>query len=204
MADPFTVAFIAKQSFDLFQALDSANAKKKQAELTRQLAQLNRSISDRNAFQFLVKGLGKANAYKAEADQVMSAQKVAYAYADVDTSFGTAKMIQEQSRLHSMLNVKELEDAAYAQALGEKQKGLQYSFQGELTAGSLEHQAKQLLTSQIIKTVGDTAMKWDRFGSGEPTPTSKNPYDLESPQLNYWGSSNEITSDTSLGVKLTY
>lgn len=201
--DPFTVAFIAKQTFDLVQAFDAGNAKKKQAELTRQLAELNRSISDRNAFRFLSKGLGKANAYKAEADQVMSSQNVAYAYADVDTSFGTAQMVQEQSRLHSMLNVKELEDAAYAQALGEKQKGLQYSFQGELTAGSLEHQAKQILTSQIIKTVGDAGMKWDKLSTDKPT-ASNNPYDLESPQLNYWGSPNEITTDTTLGVKLTY
>lgn len=166
--DPFTIAFVVKTGFDLFSAADSAGVKRNQADLTRQLSDLNRKISDRNAFEYLTKGLAKANAYKSEADQQMSKQNVAYAYADVDTSFGTAQMVQEQSRLNSLFNTKQIEDAAYSAALGEKQKGLQYSFQGEMNAASLEQQASQMVTSTIVKSAVDTGLNWNKMQSGKP------------------------------------
>lgn len=176
--DPFTAAFVVKTGFDLVSAFDSGNAKRKQADITRQLTELNKRISDRNAFEYLTKGLSKANAYKSQAEQQISKQNVAYAYADVDTSFGTAQMIQEQSKLNAQFNTKELEEAAYAAALGERQKGLQLSFQGELNAMSMEQQASQMMTSAIIKGATDVGLNWNKLSfDGSPTPSGGTTYD---------------------------
>jgi hypothetical protein len=166
--DPFTVAFLAKTGFDIFSAYSAGEAAKKRAQLQAQLAEMNARAMEQDAFEVIKVGLAKKAHYESKVQQITSSQNVAYAVADVDTSFGTAKQVQEESRLMGQLNAKDIEDAAYAQAVGYKSKVLQYRFGSEMDQVATKQKADNLLMSTILQSGASTAMNWNKldFGNG--------------------------------------
>lgn len=211
--DPYTIAFIAKSGFDLFSAYSQGEAAKKRQELKNQLAEFNARAMENDANETIKLGLVKKAHYLRKAQQVASSQNVAYAAAGVDTSFGSAKQVQEESRLMGMLNAKDIEDAAHTQALGYKAKALEFRFNSQMESAATDQAVNNFMMSTIIKTGADIGLNWNKmsFGGGpKPETETKNPYELNlNSQLNYGGefdlSSFGMGGNTrNAGVRLGY
>lgn len=171
--DPYTAAMLAKAGFDILSAYSSGEAAKVRAELQAQLAEFNARAAEQDAFEVIKVGMAKKANYESKAQQVASKQNVAYAVADVDTSFGTAKQMQEESRLMGQLNAKDIEDAAHSQAVGYKAKALEYRFGSEMNKSAVNQAAQSLLTASIITSGTEIGKNWKKlnFGGGT-TPTT--------------------------------
>jgi len=153
---------MAKAGYDILSAYSSGEAAKARAEMKAQLAEINAHAMERDAFETIKVGLAKKAHYLGKAQQVASSQNVAYAVADVDTSFGTAKQVKEESMLMGQLNAKDIENAAEQQAIGYKAKALQYRFTAGMDISAAEQGAKNLLMSSVIKAGTDIGKNWDR------------------------------------------
>lgn len=210
--DPFTIAFAAKTGFDILSAYTTGESAKARAAMTAQLAEFNAHAMEQDAFEVIKLGMAKKARYEAKAQEVVSKQNVAYAMADVDTSFGTAKALKEESRLMGQLNAKDIEDAAHSQALGYKAKALEYRFGSEMNTSAVNQAANNLLTSSIIKAGVETGLNWKKLGGGSNPAESANntTYDklVEkinelSPQLESWSGNNSL-SVPNMGPTLRY
>ena len=191
--DPFTVAFVGSQTFKLLSTWQNGELKKEQAALGSQIAELNAMNAEHDAFESIRMGLGKKASYESKVNNLISTQNVAYAYADVDTSFGTAKAIQDETKLIGRLNTQDITNSAYAQALGYKRQALNYRTGAQMNEARVAGQAKAELTSQVISAAATTAMAWDKldFGGG---PES-NDYGFD-----YYGSGNADSAGGLMGI----
>lgn len=143
---------------------------KQAAALNRKVAELNATNAEHDAYESVRQGLSKKASYQNQARDVIKSQDVLYAYADVDTSFGTAKSIQEQTKLNGMLNATDITNAAYAKALGYNRQALNYRTQGAMNEAAVVNQANSNLTSAVISAGAKTALAWDKldFSMGSP------------------------------------
>ena len=197
--DPFTIAFIASQGLKVAGALQMGGLAKEQAALKREIAELNARAAERDAFEAVRIGLGKKANYMACAEDVVQKQNVIFAYADVDTSFGTARQLQEETRLIGRLNAADISNAAYAQALGYKRQALNYRLNSQLQSSAVEAQSAQNLTASVIQAGANIGMNFDKlsFGGGAGEPAGLN-IDSTLSYGNFDGPSDNLGLDLSV------
>lgn len=192
--DPFTVAFVASQAFSFASSYFNGESKKEQAALNSQIAELNAMNAEHDAFESIRMGLGKKASYESKVNNLISTQNVAYAYADVDTSFGTAKAVQDETKLIGRLNAMDVTNSAYSQALGYKRQALNYRTGAQMNEARVAGQAKADLTASVIKIAAGTALASDKLdfgGGGAPS----NDYGFD-----YYGSENADSGGGIMGI----
>lgn len=197
--DPFTIAFLGSQALSVANSAMTGGYRKEAAALNRKIAELNAMNAEHDAYESIRQGLSKKATYQNQVNDVIKSQDVLYAYADVDTSFGTAKSIQEQTKLNGMLNATDITNAAYAKALGYNRQALNYRIQGQMNEAAVINQANSDLTSKVISAGARTAFAWDKldFSMGD-SPENLSGYEfnerpsetaglsLGAPQIGYY------------------
>jgi hypothetical protein len=98
-----------------------------QAHLMREQGDLNKAIADLNAkykyqeaWEAETYGYSLSARYKVNEDKAISQQSAIFASQGVDTTSGTAKAIQEETRLIGFLNTLDIQKQARRKALGLK------------------------------------------------------------------------------------
>lgn len=188
--DPFTIAFIASQGLKIANTLSGNELAVNQARLRRQIAELNAMSAEYDAFESVKIGLGKKASYENQVSNVVKKQNVIMAYNDVDSSFGTAKMIQEETKLIGRLNAMDIENAAYAQSLGYKRQALNYRLGGQIGEMQANAKASDALRASILSAGANTLLQWDKLNFGGEDTDHKIE---DSYGLNYTGPQNEFT-----------
>lgn len=111
---------IATAAMALFQVVSSnqtAQLMKRQGEFDTRVAAFNAEYLEKDAWEAERFGYSQTARYKAQEDKILGDQVAIFEAQGVDTSFGTAKELQEETQLNSYLNTLDIQKIARADAL---------------------------------------------------------------------------------------
>lgn len=110
-----------------------------QAEMTRQngvlqndIADMNAKYADLDAWNAIAEGQGVAAKYEGEANQVIGADKAAFAGAGVDVGYGTAGDVIADNKIAAKNNVLQIQRQAQMKAAGFKTQGINLRLGGQM------------------------------------------------------------------------
>lgn len=113
----FPIAMAAVQLISGFQQAEMIRAK---ARLQQDMNEMNAQYIERDAWEAEKFGYTQASRYATNIASILGEQKVGLAAQGVDISSGTAKEIQEETKLTGFLNTLDLQRAGRAKAYGLK------------------------------------------------------------------------------------
>lgn len=114
------------------------------AETNRRVSDINAEFAELDAYDAEIAGFSEAARYQSIIDQTLSEQQAQMAAADIDTNFGTAAAVQEETKLIGELNKMEIINQAERQALGYKQQSRQFRLGGYLSMLDAQQQASNI------------------------------------------------------------
>lgn len=114
------LAYLALGGLQLWSGLQQAEQIRANARLTERIGQMNARFAEIDAYEAEKMGYSEAARYQSVVDDVISDQRTIMAANNIDITEGTAKELQEESRLTGFLNTLDLQKAARAKALGLK------------------------------------------------------------------------------------
>lgn len=123
-------ALAAAAGFEIISGIQQAEIIRKNAQLSKQVNDLNAGYAEIDAFNTEQQGYSQATRYQEIIDKNLSDQKVAYAANDVDINYGTASQLQAETKLNGFLNKVDIVNQAHLAALGYKNQAAQYRMAG--------------------------------------------------------------------------
>lgn len=118
---------------------------KETAALNQDIANMNAEFADLDAFDALAQGQTNQARYQSVIDNTLSEQTAILAASGVDTSFGSAASIQEETKFTADLNLMEIEKQAQEEALGYTRQGRDFRTTGILQRSQADVKARQAL-----------------------------------------------------------
>jgi predicted polyphosphate/ATP-dependent NAD kinase len=157
MAGGSGYAAAAEGGISIVSGLQQAGLVREQARLTSMLSQMNEQYADLEAFD--TEGYTEAVAARTETQgqQTVGSQRVAMAAENVDVNFGTAKEIQNESKLNTFLNVIDIRQQGRARALGIKREARNATIQSMINGGAAGLQASATQTAGFLNAAATGA-----------------------------------------------
>ena len=143
-------AYAGMAAFQIVSGLQGAESIRANAELQKEIAELNAQYAEIDAWEAKLNGEEQVARYDNVIKQTISSQRVALAAQDVDVDFGTAKELQQESKLNGMLNQMDIREQAHAQVLGYKTQARQYRLQGAMGQMQAGYDASATQNAAII------------------------------------------------------
>lgn len=144
-----------------------------QAEMIRMNADTQQRVNELNAQYtvydaFLVEQYGESEIanYSKNVDQTVAAQRAGFAAQGVDNNFGTAKQIQDETKLTGFLNQMEMRKQARSKALGLKREARSILMQGAFNQGSAQIQARGAMAQGLLGAAHTGISLYSRSPSG--------------------------------------
>jgi len=113
------------------------------ARLNQEIADMNAQFAELDAYDALLEGESEKARYQSVIDSVLGEQQAIMEAQGVDTSFGSAASISEETKFTAELNLMEIEKQAQERALGYKRQardlrtsGAMTRAQGDIEAGA--------------------------------------------------------------------
>lgn len=139
---------------------------KQTAALNTEIANMNAQFAELDAFDSLAKGQTNQARYQTVIDNTLSEQTAILAASGVDTSFGSAASIQEETKFTADLNLMEIEKRAQEEALGYKRQARDFRTSGVLQESQADVKARQVLFQSGVGAVSTGLSGYSRFGGG--------------------------------------
>lgn len=114
---------------------------KETAALNADIADLNAEFAELDAFDAELEGFTEQARYQKVVDETISSQRLAFAAADVDVTFGSAADVERESRFIADLNKMEIQKQAQEKALGFKLQARDFRIGSFLTTAQAKVQA---------------------------------------------------------------
>lgn len=111
-------AYAGLAAYQVASGLQQAQIVRRNAELNKQVNDLNAEYAEIDAHNAELEGYSEQARYQSVIDATLGSQRVAFAAQEVDVSFGTAKEIQEETKLTGFLNLLDIKKQAQAKARG--------------------------------------------------------------------------------------
>jgi len=157
MAIPL-IAYGAVAAFQIFSGRNQSDAILGASALQNKIGELNAQYTEIDAWEAEKFGLTQAARYKNVITQTVGKQKVAFAAANVDVNSGTAKAIQDESRLAGFLNVLDIQKAGREKANGLKIQASNIRLGNDINRIQAGANASAAQTQGLIGAAG-TALK---------------------------------------------
>ena len=141
------MAYAALAAYQAYGGIKRAEQIRSSANLTRQLNEINARYAEVDAFNADLQGYAEAAAYQPKIDAVVAEQKAGYRAQNVDTSFGTAKEMVEETQRIGFLNQIEMENQAKAKARGFRREAARLRTSGGLGVAEADHAANSAMIS---------------------------------------------------------
>lgn len=120
-------------AMSLFQSYGQASAEKAMGEYQNSMAQINARYAEEQAKYAIERGDKEASNFLKNASSLLGTQRVGFAASGVDVSYGSAQMIQQQTRELSQEDAETIRSNAFMEALGYKHQASEYLRAGELS-----------------------------------------------------------------------
>ncbi len=147
-------------AYQIISGSQQAEGIRANAALTREINDLNAKYAELDAFNAEATGEAQAARYDNTINEVEGQQKVGFAARDVDVNFGTAKEVQEESKLIGFLNKMDIRNHAHKVAMGYKDQarnfrlaGITGTAQGAYNASATQNAAMIGAASSIVKGI---------------------------------------------------
>lgn len=161
--DPITGAAIASSIFQIWSGVQQAETIRANAALSKEIADMNAGYAELDAYNAEQDGLSQEARYQSAIDQIVGSQRVAFAAADVDVNFGTAKAVQEESKLAGFLNRLDIINQAHKVALGYKNQARNIRISGAMGMAQANYNAGAVQNAGIMQGVSTGISGWDRY-----------------------------------------
>lgn len=125
--------YAALAAYQIWSAYNQAEVIRDQAELTKNIAEMNAKYAEIDAWEAEKYGYTESARYQSIVDQTVGEQRAAFAAQNVDVSFGTAKEIQQESKVTGFLNQLDMQRQARAKAMGLKFEASNYRVSGSMS-----------------------------------------------------------------------
>ena len=161
--------YAAMAGFQIYQGFEQANLMRKQADLNRQITNMNLELAEIDAFNAQKDNYAKINEYVKNVSLVLSDQRAKMAAANIDASFGTAADIVEESKLNRDLNLMDMQNQATMAAAGYKNQIANMKMQGFV---NYQAQMTQAQSTQMAGIMGAANTGLSYLGTLKSTPSS--------------------------------
>src|SRR5438445_632081 len=111
-------AYLALAGLQLVGGYQQADIIRQNATLQSNIADMNAKYAQVDAYNAIESGYGNANKYAGQVDTAISSEREAYASADVDIKYGTAKDVESDNRIAGLENVLQIQRQAQNAAAG--------------------------------------------------------------------------------------
>ena len=138
------IATAAMMSLELAGGYFASQNIKESAAINREISEMNAQFAELDAHDALVEGETQQAKYQSVIDNTLSDQQAILAASGVDTSFGSASSIEEETRFTGDLNLMEIQKRAQEQALGYKQQARDFRTGGILQESQAGIQASNV------------------------------------------------------------
>lgn len=115
---------------------------------------MNAEFIEIDAYNADIAGFTQSAAYQVTADQTIAQQRSIQAAQNIDVGFGTAKQIQEESKLTSKLNQIDIINKAHEVSMGLKSQARNLRFSGVQAVSQGEAKANATRTSGYVNAFG--------------------------------------------------
>lgn len=135
------IAMAAMAGLQLAGSYFAAQNMKETARINQDIAEMNAEFAELDAHDALVDGESQQARYQSVVDETLSDQQTALAAAGVDTGFGSAGAIEDETRFTAELNAIEIQKRSQEKALGFKQQARDIRLGGAVQRSQTETQA---------------------------------------------------------------
>lgn len=111
-------AYAALALFQVASGAQQAEMVQANGRLSQRISDMNAKYADLDAYEAEKFGFTQSARYQSVIDSMIGEQKVRLANQNVDVNFGTAKELQEETKLTGFFNQLEIQNAARARARG--------------------------------------------------------------------------------------
>lgn len=157
----------ALAGFQIVSGLHQAETIRANAEIQKEIAELNAQYAEIDAWEAKLRGEEEVGRYQNVINQTISTQRVALASQDVDVNFGTAKELQQETKLIGMLNQLDIREQAHATAMGYKTQARQYRLQGQMGLSQARQDAGFTMGAAFLSAAGTGAQAVGASGYGK-------------------------------------
>ncbi len=127
-------AAFALGAFQIISGFQQAELIRQQGQLKERIAEINAEFAEIDAFEAERLGFTQAIRFQSLIDSTISDTQLAFAAADVDVNFGTAKEIIADTKVVGILNTLDIQKQARERAAGFKAQARQFRLAGAINA----------------------------------------------------------------------
>lgn len=121
------------------------------ARINQEIAEMNAEFAELDAQEAFLQGETQKARYQSVVDDTLSKQRLALTAQNVDTGFGTAASIAEETKFTSDLNKMEIEKRAQEAALGYKNQAREFRMSGAMGVSQGEQRASQIQFQSVLQ-----------------------------------------------------
>lgn len=166
-----TGAFWLESIFGAYSAYQTAEGLRKYGEYQQDVYKLNARLAEVQARDALFRGREAQKRYAEEASKVMGTQRVRAAAQGVSLASGSPAELQAEAMRASMMDVLQIENNAWREAMGYKAQAAGALAEGAMRRAAAESQAMSTLTTRAVKLTSDIT---DRYaGEGVDSGVSE-------------------------------
>lgn len=179
------LAYFALAAAQLAGSYQQADLIKQSGDVQNSVAEMNAKFADLDAYNASREGLSESARYATVADQTIGSQRGAFAGANVDVNYGTAKDVQQDTKLTAMMNTLELQRRGREKALGFQQQalntrlgGTMSQLQSQLDAGTAQNKGFLSAASTLVtgyERDQSTGVGQQKLSGSNDTPTYSKP-----------------------------
>jgi hypothetical protein len=135
---------------------------KETARINREIAEMNAEFAELDAYDAELEGYTVQARYQSVIDNTLSEQQLAMTAQGVDVNYGSAAVLQEETRFIGELNKMEIEKRAQEQALGIKRQARDTRFSANLQFGQEQARAAQAMFGSVMGAAKSGATGYQR------------------------------------------
>jgi len=158
--------FIAIAALQLWQAHEQSERIDDVAEETARANEANADLIEIDAHAAEQDGFTQSSRYQSTIDTTVGSQRVAFASQDVDVSSGTAKAIQEETRLIGFLNQQAIQTVARNKASGLRMQARNVRIGASLTRAQGDVNSASAFESGLLRGLTTVTLGSSENSSG--------------------------------------
>lgn len=152
-------AYAALAGLQIVNGLHQAQMMREQSALQQRINEMNAKYAEIDAYNAEIMGETEIAAYQVQIDQTVGEQRAGYAAQDVDVNFGTAKEVQEETKLVGFLNQIQMRRDARAKAMGLRREAGNIRLGSAMQAGQSEMTGRSAMMSGVLQA-GSTGLSY--------------------------------------------
>lgn len=160
----------ALAGLQVLNGLNQASLIRGQAELNKQIADMNIELAQIDQFEAIADGMTQEARYQTVIDTIRSQQEAVFAARNVNSDFGTAADVVQETELNGFLNKLDIQNAAFAKAAGIKREIGSMRLQSFMNQQQAEINANATIQTSLIQAAGTGLSGYQKSGGLRKTP----------------------------------